>query len=1794
MQSINQGLGLNLDSQASQQKPGMLTFALNAQIVNFDGSEVAYGNEQSTTFCFDTPQGYKVIGRFNITQINKLVLFLVGENSSEIGVVNNNSCIYETLINDPCLGFDIDFPIHQLVVKSTNCSTQIYWADPHMRFLDFDNLPWKEIPDPNNDFKKIKLVGQLDCNKMLVQSNFSIPHIETEEVVEGGNITTGSYQFVVQYANELGQSYTSFYNVTNPLSINQQDRTGQEFNLPTSKAIRLKVEGLDTSGVFDYFNLVAIETINGVTTNRLYGTYPIASESYDILFTGSTGQEINIPPQELFQKFQYYDRAEGVAQSDDRLIWYNLKENQRINYQPIVSKFKFLWETYKIPYNKAEGYYNPINTEKYRGWMRDEVYPIEIAFLLKNGKQTDAFATIGRQATPQDREFIPFNNLDAQSTKDTECDESEQKQKWQVYNTGSLIGFSEAYTGHEDDPCYKGAYQYGTLAFWESEERYPNNPTIWGDLSGQKIRHHKLPDELISPRFSVDEQGNAFIYPIGINIDRNSVYSAIQESDLTQEQKDDIVGFKVIRGDRSAGNKSIKAKGHFTNVGKYTYEEQDYYFSNYPYNSLGEDPLFAKSEVKAGTGFDFARVSKPFEDNNGKDQFTFHSPDTAGQLFPQADNIDTGYMKLEAIDYGTGKGHFVPIKNNAEYKFTTPNAIKASIALSSGVALDYTRGGKASFNGADFAQVYTNVVELFEKLIAYQNFGYNINSIANFHKSLPIPNGGDKIRGIDYGSYLVNGNNTIEDGKILNNQSRESSLYLKTFNTFLYAHEYSGIIPQDNSRFIATYNNEIDITEAEFFNLLHTSMTVSTLTALILGIRAAAKDIIPDSENAVIPLAKMLARIIDPYVASGNYQGLLDLEDEEEKCDDVAGTYSDYPLTFPPGDNDEYQNRTEVYSPTGELLNYESLNWDPPTLIDVPHDTITVINPSQTFTLVYFDDVVNLTDDQLNDLIQQGYTSDEPDIQGTHGAFQFGKNLEPICGGTLLSAARRALAYATEAYKKTGQPVQREALSKPREFDVNAYYGSLKADLPSQWGRIYSYNTVDTGYYQPLLNDKGEQFLKFPTVFGGDTYINEWSFKTKQAVFTKSTVGLNDRADISLNEEGTLGHPMFYLSTKPLNYDFRLDLDALNTAFEGVGLVNKNALYGSLGQSIGSAIIAAGGVITVAVGATGVGAVVGLVVTAVGAVVYVIASIFKNVRTKIEKAVLKLYVDLFQQVADSLGVKNINLDMATRVGIAEQGIFYQYVYGIPSYFVESTVNTDMRQATNDDEGNFFPRVGTSIPDDWLQEDRTPIIYDNTYFYNKSFSKQNKENFYSHLREDFDPNKLCYSEFPNTAIYSEKTDLNETLNNWLIYKPVSRYDFPKSFGILTSLDGVQNRQVIARFVNKTQIYNALTTINTNTPETVYLGDASLFSGTRPLDLSETDTGSLGSQHKLLLKTPQGIIFTDSKRGQVILLQGTNVSILSDIGLNKWFGNNLPFFITQYFPDINTDNNYKDIGLTAVYDEYYNRFILTKRDYLPLNTDITWNGRNFLLNNQIVETSNEELFCNKSWTISFSFHTNSWTSWHSYIPNYYINYSDSFKSGLNQGVWTHGESIDSYTNYYGIQYGYKLQYPFIYQKTLDDQIIQSIQDYTEARLYTSRDNYSIPDENIYFTYAEIFNQQQHTGRLNLIPKPKNSMKGYLSYPKYNSDSKDILVTKLNSLYSFNDIRDATKQIGSQMFLESCEPTQTNLELNLNNFDFSKNMKAPLLRAKNSQVRLTFERGDYKLVSNFILQQTQDSKI
>ncbi len=586
-------VGLDMDSSINQIQKGKVSYALNSVVENFDNNSTSYQNESGNTLCLEFPSGYKNNGNHFIPEQNKHIFFLVNpdDGGSEIGYMDNNDCIYHTYINDSCLGFSIHYPILKCLHKITNCSTEIYWTDGlnPRRFLDLNKIPY--ITEIGDTICEITTSKRIDCNKLKIQPNFNIPKLVVSDVINGGNNTAGTVQFAIQYCDVAGDGYTSYYSVTNPTPINDPRITTLNFNYNVGKSVVVDISNIDVTGYFKYYNVAVIKTINNITSPELIGTYFIDSPTKQIIYSGQNQTQIKLVISDIFEKFPYYEIAQDVTSVQDVLVWDNLTSKDRISYQEIASKVTLKWQSYRIP--ATEDYANELNATNLRGYLRDEVYPFEIVFLKDNGKQTDGFHIPGRIAKGGDLIPVNHSNEDFIGVPDA----SGNLPFWKIYNTATVLGTSPEYT---TDDSYKGNYKFGDFSYWESSDIYPCNNDVWGNLAGKPIRHHKFPDVLVSPIFESSEYTsgvvispiieNRAIFALGVKLDVQEIQQLIQISSLSDEEKASIVGFKIVRGDRST-NKSIVGKGILRNVGKYTREGTDYYFPNYPYNDLREDPF---------------------------------------------------------------------------------------------------------------------------------------------------------------------------------------------------------------------------------------------------------------------------------------------------------------------------------------------------------------------------------------------------------------------------------------------------------------------------------------------------------------------------------------------------------------------------------------------------------------------------------------------------------------------------------------------------------------------------------------------------------------------------------------------------------------------------------------------------------------------------------------------------------------------------------------------------------------------------------------------------------------------------------------------------------------------------------------------------------------------------------------------------------------------------------------------------------------------------------------------------
>ena len=81
----------------------------------------------------------------------------------------------------------------------------------------------------------------------------------------------------------------------------------------------------------------------------------------------------------------------------------NLEEDRILNLQPVVNSIPLKWQTVKA----TDGdYANPVFAQNYVGYLGDEVYAFGISFTKNNGKQTNVFPFVNREATAYDLDDV--------------------------------------------------------------------------------------------------------------------------------------------------------------------------------------------------------------------------------------------------------------------------------------------------------------------------------------------------------------------------------------------------------------------------------------------------------------------------------------------------------------------------------------------------------------------------------------------------------------------------------------------------------------------------------------------------------------------------------------------------------------------------------------------------------------------------------------------------------------------------------------------------------------------------------------------------------------------------------------------------------------------------------------------------------------------------------------------------------------------------------------------------------------------------------------------------------------------------------------------------------------------------------------------------------------------------------------------------------------------------------------------------------------------------------------------
>jgi hypothetical protein len=200
--------------------------------------------------------------------------------------------------------------------------------------------------------------------------------------------------------------------------------------------------------------------------------------------------------------------------------------------------------------------------------------------------------------------------------------------------------------------------------------------------------------------------------------------------------------------------------------------------------------------------------------------------------------------------------------------------------------------------------------------------------------------------------------------------------------------------------------------------------------------------------------------------------------------------------------------------------------------------------------------------------------------------------------------------------------------------------------------------------------------------------------------------------------------------------------------------------------------------------------------------------------------------------------------------------------------------------------------------------------------------------------------------------------------------------------------------------------------------------------------------------------------------------------------------------------------------------------------------------------------------------------------------------------NACLWTHLKNPVLYNTFYGNIEPYIIEYPFSYQ--FNDEILQNVKDYTKAYKYLPDTDFvsdecdKIETNDRWFNKAVLYNGQQSTGILELVPKPLHNLNAYLKYPIYNAESKTITFTKSDNFYQYNTFWSVIKDRQEPLFLRSCESLSIDKIVNQANMNYgTMSFRKDPLRAKDLKVRHILDnRSDAHLVSQFITTPAQIS--
>ena len=495
-------------------------------------------------------------------------------------------------------------------------------------------------------------------------------------------IRNGAYQVFVAYVeNEV--RVTDYIGISNIQTIWSHEGSNGSLNISLSN--------LDKD--YEYYEVVLLRRNQGQTSAKRIGFYSVQQSDINIDYIDESLPAVSLETIPL--RSPAYEKSESMFVVNDWLIRQGPTEQFDFNYQPDANNIQVEWVANA---ENTNFYYKGGN--KYN-FLRDEQYAFFIRWIYNTGERSSSYHIPGRApesyTTPsgsvyQEDEIIYGDNV---------LDTVSGDKLFKVYNTASVTSLV---TEELDDGTV--VYARGKMGYWESTERYPMKPDIWGDLCGKPIRHHKMPSEETSNALALTNTTGDLINILGV-----------QFSNIARPKYNDgtfipnVVGYEILRGSR-LGAKSILAKGLFRNMRKYTVPNPEDLignnvqglYVNYPYNDLRPDIYFhtgGSGSLKRTDGCDSFDGSMTSYQALGDEPdiggepagysrkvFSFSSPD----LMFTKPFLNAYETRIYGQLSGSATGRFKQSEDHPQFKLLRGGAALVASIIGFGYAIHQLRG----------------------------------------------------------------------------------------------------------------------------------------------------------------------------------------------------------------------------------------------------------------------------------------------------------------------------------------------------------------------------------------------------------------------------------------------------------------------------------------------------------------------------------------------------------------------------------------------------------------------------------------------------------------------------------------------------------------------------------------------------------------------------------------------------------------------------------------------------------------------------------------------------------------------------------------------------------------------------------------------------------------------------------------------------------------------------------------------------------------------------------------------